>query len=83
MTYLSTTLDTLCCDVEFAEDVAGCGIALNIQSPNLPEFITQVDCSVPTQTVHSPGWFYSSCGFGPHNPAIHLSCVECGRPYTG
>ncbi|PWW75536.1 hypothetical protein C7212DRAFT_25753, partial [Tuber magnatum] len=23
------------------------------------------------------------CGFGPHNPELHVACIECGRPASG
>ncbi|KAG0127705.1 hypothetical protein HOY82DRAFT_580484 [Tuber indicum] len=28
-------------------------------------------------------WFCSFCGFGPHNPELHLACIECGRRANG
>ncbi|KAG0638974.1 hypothetical protein HOY80DRAFT_1046497 [Tuber brumale] len=28
-------------------------------------------------------WFCRYCGFGPHNPEIHVACIECDRPADG
>jgi len=28
---------------------------------------------------HDAGeWYCSSCGYGPHNPALHTVCIMCG-----
>ncbi|KAF8537648.1 hypothetical protein BDD12DRAFT_911345 [Trichophaea hybrida] len=28
-------------------------------------------------------WYCKYCGFGPHDPNLHIACIECGRMNTG